>query len=380
MLQRRGRPSDRGSGLQRRARPAYWGTVTGRATISVIIPAFEAEDLVDSALASVAAQTRPADEVILIDDASTDSTVERAMAWTPRLPLRVICLEQNMGGRLGAGGPRSVAIAASSSDLVALLDVDDVWSADHLEVMEHTHAQDPGGLVAANNVLWVPGRALGRHDAAVLVPVPSADRQAQAILDENFVFVGTLFSRHLYERAGGFRSTPCEDWDLWIRMIATGARVTMPSTVTVHYRQSEHSVSSGDRILTGEIALLDRLAVERVGDERRVVLRALRRRRARVSYLDGIDHTLAGDLSAARRAFWRAVTTDPSLRRSNSRHSGSVVLRAAACMVAPRRMVAVRQRRQSDPAFMVGDRAVARWRARRPIDGSLSAAARSRDG
>lgn len=338
--------------------------MTRPATISVIIPAFEAEDLVDSALASVAAQTRPADEVILVDDASTDATAERALAWTPELPLRVIRLKQNLGGRLGAGGPRSYAIAESTGELIALLDVDDVWSPDHLEVMERTNAQHPGGLVTANYVKWVPGRAVGRHAAAELVPVPPAHHQALAILDENFVSVSTMFRRDLYDRAGGFRPIPCEDWDLWIRMIAVGARVTMPTTVTVRYRQSEHSVSRGDRLLQGDIALLEQLAGERAGDERGVVVRALRRRRARVDYLEGVDRTLAGELTQARRAFWRAIVADPSLRRGNSRHNGSVVLRSAACLVAPRRMVAVRQRRQSDPAFMVGDPSEPRWRRR----------------
>jgi GT2 family glycosyltransferase len=328
----------------------------GRDTISVIIPAFEAERVVDAALASVAAQCRPADEVVVVDDGSTDATARRARAWSDRLPVTVIRLEQNVGACLGAGGPRAIAVDASAGRLLALLDVDDVWLPDHLAVMEAAHRDNPGGLVTANHVRWVPSGGIGRHPAAALVPVPAPDRQRLAILAENFGFIGSLFSRELYERAGGFRPVPCEDWDLWIRMIHAGARVTMPEAVTVLYRQSAHSVSADDRLVPGEITLLEELAGSRTGDELAAIERALRARRARLAYLEGLGHASSGDIAAARCSWLRALRTSPSVRRGNSRLGGPVALRAAACLVAPRRMTELRERRLHDLAFALGDR------------------------
>jgi GT2 family glycosyltransferase len=328
----------------------------GRDTISVIIPAFEAEGLIDAALASVAAQTRAPDEVVVVDDGSTDATARRARTWSDRLPLNVIRLEENVGARLGAGGPRAIAIDASAGGLLALLDVDDVWLPDHLAVLEAAHRVDPGGLVTANHVRWVPSGGIGRRTAAALVPVPAPERQRLAILAENFGFIGSLFSRDLYDRAGGFRPVPCEDWDLWIRMIHAGAHVTMPETVTVLYRQSAHSVSADDRLVPGEITLLEELARSRNGDELAAIERSLRTRRARIAYLEGLGHASRADFVAARRSWLRALRTSPSLRRGSSRLGGPVALRAAACLVAPRRMTALRERRMRDVAFSLGDR------------------------
>ncbi|MEI8312858.1 MAG: glycosyltransferase [Verrucomicrobiota bacterium] len=64
-------------------------------TISVIIPAFNAARWLPSAVASVLAQTRPADELIIVDDASSDSSVERIEAFVKHASLSCsipICL------------------------------------------------------------------------------------------------------------------------------------------------------------------------------------------------------------------------------------------------------------------------------------------------
>ena len=102
----------------------------------VITPAFQAEATLGSALASVAAQTRLPDEVIVADDGSTDGTVELARGWYRHLPVQVVTTEANSG----PSAARRRAIEASTGDVVALLDADDVWFPDHLESMLGTYA------------------------------------------------------------------------------------------------------------------------------------------------------------------------------------------------------------------------------------------------
>jgi glycosyltransferase involved in cell wall biosynthesis len=322
--------------------------------LTVVVPAYQAAEVLPACLASIAAQTRPPDEVIVVDDGSSDGTAEVARAWASHLPVTVLRSERNEGAGLGAGAARRRGIEHACGELIALVDADDVWFPDHLAAMCAVH-REHGGLVTADHLYWVPGERVGGRPASQLVPVPPPDHQPTAILTENFVFISVLFSRDLYDRAGPFRSMRCEDWDLWIRMVRAGARVHMPPTVTALYRQAPASVSAADKLLIGDVALLEELLGVVDDDERPHVERALRRRRAKLAYLEGLAKVDEGDVAAGRRAWVRAIRLDPSLRQNNSRMNGRVAVRAAACIVAPTSMAAMRRRRTGAAHVLVGD-------------------------
>jgi glycosyltransferase involved in cell wall biosynthesis len=196
-------------------------------TTSVIIPAYQAAPYLDAALGSVAAQTHPADEVVVIDDASVDETGMIAERWARVLPINLIRKSTNEG----LGAARATGIAASSGELVALLDSDDVLFPDHLDVLLDQYQRRPG-IVTSGYFRWWPGRAVDTKPSYVLNSVPPPDGQRLEILRRNFINVTALFSREDYERAGGFSARrKDEDWDLWIRMIRNGVEVSHPSTV-----------------------------------------------------------------------------------------------------------------------------------------------------
>ena len=322
-------------------------------SLAVIIPAYDAAAFVDSALGSIAAQSVQPDEIIVVDDGSTDETVERVRRWEALLPVRAHVLEENIGAGLGAGGARAIGIEQSTADLVALLDVDDFWYPDHLEVMIAAHER-AGGLITANHRYWVPGQQVGALPASELIPVPPPAEQVNAILSENFVFVSTLFSRRLYDSVGPMRNIRCEDWDLWIRMVDSGARVTMPDQVTALYRQTTSSVSGEDKLLIGDIDLLNEHRIGRNEEQVAVIDRAIQRREAKRLFLDGVALAESGRIRQARAAWMRSIKADPSLRTNNSNMNGRVAVRSLACMVAPRSMVRMRSKRQADPEVTVG--------------------------
>ena len=248
------------------------------AQVAVIVPTYNAAEYLDQTLASVAGQSlRPA-EVVIGDDASTDDTLAVAERWVPRLPLTVVRSEHN-------GGPsvaRRVAIAASSSPLLALLDADDVWLPDHLSTLAALHAQ-AGGLVMADAVRWLPGEAFGSVWSEAYRP-PAPEAQLAALYRENWVISCTLFGRDLYERAGGFRGSlrVGEDWDLWIRMVRAGGVVAQAAHATVLYRMTPGSLMSSDLGVHDRIAVLE-LALAEAGEgpvERSAVRAGLRQLRA----------------------------------------------------------------------------------------------------
>lgn len=101
--------------------------------VSVVIPAYNAAAFIDEALASVAAQTRPAHEVLVVDDGSIDDTNARVRAWEGRMgPTRLILLD---GPNRGLSTSRNRGILAASGELVALLDGDDYFLPRHLELL-----------------------------------------------------------------------------------------------------------------------------------------------------------------------------------------------------------------------------------------------------
>jgi glycosyltransferase involved in cell wall biosynthesis len=95
-------------------------------SLSVIVPTFNCAPYLPAALDSLLQQTRPADEIIVVDDGSTDDTATVLEAYTNRA--RVV-RQSNQG----ASAARNAALAAASGRYVAFLDADDICAADRFE-------------------------------------------------------------------------------------------------------------------------------------------------------------------------------------------------------------------------------------------------------
>lgn len=314
-------------------------------TVSVVVAAYRAERFLHTALASVAGQTRPPDEVIVVDDASPDRSAEVAERWRELLPLTVIRKPVNEG----VGAARRTAIEAATGTAIATLDSDDAWLPDHLEVALSLLADDRT-IVAQQLLRWRPGRSLGSRSLLDLLGgLPTQAAQPASIVQANFLSSGSLFTRAAYLEAGGCSDRRHnEDWDLWIRMIELGCRAVPMSHPTALYRLHEGSLSANDALLDADVELLEEVRRRRTGDDRLVVDAALRRRRARMLLLEGLEAERAGDRARGRRLFLRALLLDRSLRGGTGSLVGSVSLRAAAALVQPRRSLARRDRRVDD--------------------------------
>ncbi len=275
---------------------ARYPALPGPVDVAVIIPAFNSGAYLDQALASVAGQTVSPAAVMVADDCSTDDTSERARRWQGRLPLELVRLERNRG----PGGARRRAIQATNTALLAILDADDLFLPDHLETMAAAYRACPG-LVSAQVLSWYPGQGL--ISPARARRVPRASYQLGALLRHNFVNF-PVFSRDLYESVGGFREQYCEDWDLWIRMVRAGAKVTMASHPTAVSREwpgsrSFDSARTAQRsidVLTAELRAASSPAEARAA---RAGLRALR---GKLSFYRATELAAQGRPRPARQA------------------------------------------------------------------------------
>jgi glycosyltransferase involved in cell wall biosynthesis len=99
----------------------------GAETVSVVIPTYNRADLLPRAIASALEQTRAPDEVIVVDDGSTDDTAAGCRAWADRI--RYLSVPNG-----GVSAARNAGIASARGAWIALLDSDDVWEPTKLEV------------------------------------------------------------------------------------------------------------------------------------------------------------------------------------------------------------------------------------------------------
>lgn len=110
--------------------------------VSVVIPCFNRATYIAETLESAFAQTRAPDEVIVVDDGSTDGSPEVA----ERFPVRVIRRSQNGG----ISAALNTGISAAAHPMIALLDSDDLWERDHIEVVGGLLEMHPEAAIAGS--------------------------------------------------------------------------------------------------------------------------------------------------------------------------------------------------------------------------------------
>ncbi|BAU66539.1 Glycosyl transferase, family 2 [Stanieria sp. NIES-3757] len=120
--------------------------------VSVIIPAHNTADYIAHAIDSALNQTLCNIEVIVVDDASTDNTVEIVQSFRDSR-LKLLVNEKN----LGAGGARNRALSAATGKWVAVLDSDDWYASERLEKLIHLAKTNQADLIADNLYLIEDG-------------------------------------------------------------------------------------------------------------------------------------------------------------------------------------------------------------------------------
>jgi glycosyltransferase involved in cell wall biosynthesis len=152
-------------------------------SISVVLPVFNGEPFIGEAIESMLAQTRPASELIVIDDGSTDGSA----AVAERFPgVRLIRTENR-----GPAAARNTGVAVSTGDLITFLDADDLMKPDRLERQAAALEEDQSASFA-----------LGR---AEVVTEPGVEPPRWVEQERRFYMQMSLFAtRAVFERVGPF--------------------------------------------------------------------------------------------------------------------------------------------------------------------------------
>ncbi|HEY7065065.1 MAG TPA: glycosyltransferase [Chloroflexota bacterium] len=184
---------------------------------------------IDALLASVAAQTRPPDEVRLVDGGSTDDTVARARAWAARgLPLTV---DVRPGANISAG--RNAAIAATRAPLVAVTDAGVRLAPDWLAHLTRPFA-DPGVDAVAGFFRAAPRTPFEYALGATTLPAERDVDPARFLPSSRSV----AFRRAAWERVGGYPEwlDYCEDLVFDLALREAGCRFAFAPRALAYFR------------------------------------------------------------------------------------------------------------------------------------------------
>ena len=207
--------------------------------ISIVIPAYNAEKYILETIASVQQQTFTDYEIIVIDDGSIDKTVD-ILKTVEDTRLNVFS-----HANAGVSIARNRGIAQARGEFIALLDADDLWTPDKLEMQIKALQSSPQAVLAYS---WTYFMDASGKSIYLAQPMWIEGDVYTQLLSSNFIqSIGSnvLIRKKALNEVGGFDSelTHGEDWELCARLAAHWPFVLVPQH-QVFYRQHLSSVSS----------------------------------------------------------------------------------------------------------------------------------------
>ncbi len=179
--------------------------------ISVIIPVFNREKTIKRAIESVKNQTLKAHEIIVVNDGSTDNTLNILKSIEE---IKVISQEN-----LGVSAARNAGIEMAKGEWIAFLDSDDWWFEEKLEKQMNFHKKYPDILISQTDEIWI------KNGIKINKAKRFRKKLQGKIFKESLQMChispsAVMIHRSVFEDVGLFDTSlpACEDYDLWLRI------------------------------------------------------------------------------------------------------------------------------------------------------------------
>ena len=235
---------------------------------AAVIPLYNGAKYIRTALQSVLTQNIKPSQIIVVNDGSTDAGPGIVEEMARQYPIRL--LHQENAGQSAA---RNFGIAQADTELVALLDQDDLWYPNHLEGLvdqfRRTNTLELGWAYSNLDEIDAAGNIVVRS-VLRMVPAPHPKRDLFGCIGTDMFVLpsATVLSRRAFEATGGFdeRLSGFEDDDLFLRMFRKGYDNVYLDIALSQWRIYDHSASFSPRMARSRMIYFRKL-VEMCPDE-----------------------------------------------------------------------------------------------------------------
>ena len=274
--------------------------------VTIVIPAYNAARFIGQALDSIKAQTFTDYEVIIVNDGSKDrEELEQVLNFHP-LPIIYISQENK-----GVSAARNAAIKIGKGEFYAQLDADDQWTPDYLEVQVGFLRDNPDVAAVYPNATII-GEASDVELEFMKLSPSEGEVTFEALVREKCVVMTSVTARmSAIKKVGMYDENlrSCEDFDLWLRIVKGGSRMTYHRRSLVRYRRHLGSLSSDRVWMTRHLVAVFEKCVRTLdltAAEAEAVNEQMSHHRAMLGLFEGKRALSAGGAGAALVHFKRA--------------------------------------------------------------------------
>ena len=220
--------------------------------VSIVIPTYNHAPMLQRALATVIEQTYQNWNAIVVNNHSTDNTLEVVASFNDP---RIQCINFHNNGVIGAS--RNEGIARATGEYIAFLDSDDTWFPTKIE--KCVAVLDHGSDLVCHAEYWIDEK--GKSRLVVYGPREAATHHNLIYKGNRISTSATMVRTTLLKEVKGFDVSPelisTEDYDLWIRLAAKSNKFAFIDEPLGEYHRHDNNVSANiEKHLAAELALL----------------------------------------------------------------------------------------------------------------------------
>jgi glycosyltransferase involved in cell wall biosynthesis len=223
--------------------------------ISVVMPAYNAQKYIRRAVESILHQTFKRFEFIIINDASTDKTLQIIKLLSKKdSRIKIV----NNDTRLNIATSLNRGISFARSNIIARMDADDIAVPHRLERQYDCITKSENIAVAGADILIID--TSGNHIATRRYPESSGELKKCLLRYSPFAHPVVMFKKNFFDEAGKYnpKYSPTEDLDLWFRLGRKYEFVSVPEQLLkyrVYKESSSHSALKNLELLVFKIRL-----------------------------------------------------------------------------------------------------------------------------